>query len=222
MVKVKYLGHACFQFDDGSYKVLVDPFLSGNPLAAVSAEEVEADYIFVTHGHGDHIGDALAIAKRTKAVICTTVDLADAMMQDPDLEVVTGNIGGTIAFPFGSAKFFQAIHGSGAAGTVSCGFVFEIGGKKIYHAGDTALMMDMQLLEEEKLDAALLPIGDFYTMGPKDAIRAAQFIKAGTVIPMHYSTFPHITQDPQQFVDALKEKGLGGMVLQPGEAASFL
>ncbi len=221
MVKVKYLGHACFQFDDGSYKVLVDPFLSGNPLAAASAEEVEADYIFVTHGHGDHIGDALAIAKRTKAVICTTVDLADAMMQDPDLEVVTGNIGGTIAFPFGSAKFFQAIHGSGAAGTVSCGFVFEIGGKKIYHAGDTALMMDMQLLEEEKLDAALLPIGDFYTMGPKDAIRAAQFIKAGTVIPMHYSTFPYITQDPQQFVDALKEKGLGGMVLQPGETAEI-
>ena len=143
------------------------------------------------------------------------------MMQEQGLEVVTGNIGGTISFPFGSAKFFQAIHGSGAAGTVSCGFIFEIGGKKIYHAGDTALMMDMQLLEEEDLDAALLPIGDFYTMGPKDALRAADFIKARTVIPMHYSTFPHITQDPQQFVGALKEKGLGGMVLAPGETAEI-
>ena len=126
LMKVKYLGHACFQFDDGQYKVLVDPFLTGNPVAAESPDKVEADYIFVTHGHGDHIGDALAIAKRTGAVICTTVDLAEAMMQGTGLEIVTGNIGGTISFPFGTAKYFQALHGSGAAGTVSCGFIFDI------------------------------------------------------------------------------------------------
>lgn len=221
MVQVKFLGHACFQFDDGQYKVLVDPFLTGNPSAAVSAEDVEADYIFVTHGHGDHIGDAVAIAKRTGAVICTTVDLADAAMSDTGLEIVTGNIGGTISFPFGAAKYFQALHGSGAAGTVSCGFIFRIGGKKIYHAGDTGLTMDMQLLKEEELDAALLPIGDYYTMGPADAVRAAGMIQAKTVIPMHYSTFPHITQDPEQFVRVLKEKGLDGIVLKPGESADF-
>ena len=217
-MKISYLGHACFLFDDGKYKVLVDPFLTGNPLAAARAEEVEADYIFVTHGHGDHIGDAAAIAKRTGAVICTTVDLADAALTQPGLEVVAGNIGGTASFPFGSAKFFQAVHGSGAPGTVSCGFVFEIGGKKVYHAGDTALMTDMQLLAEEKLDVALLPIGDFYTMGPRDALRAAQMIGAGTVIPMHYNTFPPIRQDPAQFVSALKEKGLNGIVLDPGKS----
>ena len=217
-MKISYLGHACFLFDDGKYKVLVDPFLTGNPLAAARAEEVEADYIFVTHGHGDHIGDAAAIAKRTGAVICTTVDLADAALTQPGLEVVAGNIGGTASFPFGSAKFFQAVHGSGAPGTVSCGFVFEIGGKKVYHAGDTALMTDMQLLAEEKLDVALLPIGDFYTMGPRDALRAAQMIGAGTVIPMHYNTFPPIRQDPAQFVSAQKEKGLNGIVLDPGKS----
>ena len=221
MVQVKVLGHACFQFDDGQYKVLVDPFLMGNPSAAVSADDVEADYIFVTHGHGDHIGDAIAIAKRTGAVICTTVDLADAAMQDTGLEIVTGNIGGTLSFPFGAAKYFQALHGSGAAGTVSCGFIFRIGGKKIYHAGDTGLTLDMQLLKEEELDVALLPIGDYYTMGPEDAVRAAGMIQAKTVIPMHYSTFPHITQDPEKFVSVLKEKGLDGIVLKPGETASF-
>ena len=218
MVKITFLGHACFQFDDGKYKVLVDPFLTGNPLAAADAGEVEADYIFVTHGHGDHIGDAAAIAKRTGAVICTTVDLADTMLQEQGIEVVAGNIGGTVSFPFGTARFFQAIHGSGAAGAVSCGFVFEIGGKKIYHAGDTALMTDMQLLAEDELDVALLPIGDFYTMGPKDALRAAKMIGAATVIPMHYSTFPPITQDPAAFVDSLREAGLHGIVLNPGES----
>ena len=220
-MKVKFLGHACFQFDDGQYKVLVDPFLTGNPAAAQSAEEVEADYIFVTHGHGDHIGDAIAIAKRTGAVICTTVDLAEAAMQGTGLEIVTGNIGGTISFPFGTAKYFQALHGSGAAGTVSCGFIFGIGGRKIYHAGDTGLTMDMQLLQDEELDAALLPIGDFYTMGPKDAVRAAQMIQPKVVIPMHYSTFDHIRQDPEQFVRALEEKGVEGIVLKPGEAVEI-
>ena len=220
-MKVKFLGHACFQFDDGQYKVLVDPFLTGNPAAAQSAEEVEADYIFVTHGHGDHIGDAIAIAKRTGAVICTTVDLAEAAMQGTGLEIVTGNIGGTISFPFGTAKYFQAFHGSGAAGTVSCGFIFGIGGRKIYHAGDTGLTMDMQLLQDEELDAALLPIGDFYTMGPKDAVRSAQMIQPKVVIPMHYSTFDHIRQDPEQFVRALEEKGLEGIVLKPGEAVEI-
>ena len=216
MVKISYLGHACFLFDDGNCKVLVDPFLSGNPLAGADARTVEADYIFVTHGHGDHIGDAIDIAKRTGAMICTSVDLAESM-GGQDLDIKAGNIGGTISFPFGTAKYFQAIHGSGAPGAVSCGFVFEIGGKKIYHAGDTALMLDMQLLADEDIDVALLPIGDFYTMGPKDALRAAKMVQANMVIPMHYNTFPQIRQDPDLFVKALKENGLNGTVLNPGD-----
>ena len=138
-------------------------------------------------------------------------------MGGQDLDIKAGNIGGTISFPFGTAKYFQAIHGSGAPGAVSCGFVFEIGGKKIYHAGDTALMLDMQLLADEDIDVALLPIGDFYTMGPKDALRAAKMIQANMVIPMHYNTFPQIRQDPDLFVKALKENGLNGTVLNPGD-----
>ena len=206
MLKMKYLGHACFLLDDGSFKVIVDPFLTGNPMAACSADEVEADYIFVTHGHGDHLGDAVNIARRTGATIVTTVDLAETL-RGKGVKLVDGNIGGTIQFPFGSARYFQAIHGSGAPGTLSSGFVFNIGGKKIYHAGDTALMMDMQLLAYDELDAALLPIGDFYTMGPSDAARAAQMIKAKVTIPMHFSTFPHITQDPYKFADEVLKVG---------------
>ena len=217
MLKITFLGHACFLMDDGNSKILTDPFLTGNPYAAVTADEVEADYIFVTHGHGDHLGDTVSIAKRTGAVVCTTIDLADAVLAGQDLTITAGNIGGRISFPFGSARYFQAIHGSGAPGTLSCGFIFDIGGKKIYHAGDTALMMDMQLLEYDKLDAALLPIGDFYTMGPEEALRAAKMIRAGITIPMHYNTFPLIEQDPEAFVKAVREEGLGAQVLKVGE-----
>ncbi len=218
MVKLTFLGHACFLIDDGTYKLIVDPFLDGNPAAAVRPEDVKADYVFVTHGHGDHLGDAVSIAKRNNAVICTTVDLGDSALADCGAKVETGNMGGSLRYPFGRVKFFQAIHGSGAPGTLSCGFIFDIGGKRIYHAGDTALMMDMQLLKDEKLDAALLPIGDVYTMDPHDALRAAEMICAGLTVPMHYNTFPHICQDADAFVKSLGEKGLKGAVLKPGES----
>lgn len=145
-MELKFLGHACFLLDDGTCKVLTDPFLTGNALAAADARQVDADFIFVTHGHGDHTGDAEAIARRTGATVCCTVDLAEGVFGPAGVKTQVGNLGGTIAMPFGSTKFFQAIHGSGAAGCLSCGFIFTIGGKKIYHAGDTALMSDMALL----------------------------------------------------------------------------
>jgi L-ascorbate metabolism protein UlaG (beta-lactamase superfamily) len=144
------------------------------------------------------------------------VDLAETL-RGKGVKLVEGNIGGNISFPFGSARFFQAIHGSGAPGTLSSGFVFDMGGKKIYHAGDTALMMDMQLLAYDKLDAALLPIGDFYTMGPVDAVRAAEMIKAKVTIPMHFNTFPHITQDPYKFAESVQALGLKAEVMKVGE-----
>lgn len=220
-MELKFLGHSCFLLDDGTHKVLTDPFLTGNAEAAVSAEQVEADYIFVTHGHSDHVGDAVDIAKRTGAPVCCTVDLAEGLFGPAGVQVQVGNLGGTIPMPFGSAKFFQAIHGSGVAGCLSCGFLFEMGGRKIYHAGDTALMSDMALLAEEKIDVALLPIGDVFTMGPADALRAVKMIQPKLVIPMHYNTFPPIAQDPDAFAAAVKAAGFEARVLRPGETLSL-
>lgn len=216
-MKITFLGHACFSLDDGSHKILTDPFLTGNGLAAVSAEKAEADFIFVTHGHSDHTGDTEAIAKRTGAPVCCTVDLADGVFGPAGLSVIVGNIGGTISFPFGSAKMVSAIHGSGVPGGLACGFIFDIGGKRIYHAGDTALTMDMTLLADEHIDIALLPIGDLFTMGPKDALRAVKMIQPGMVIPMHYNTFPPITQDAEAFAAKVREAGFDSRVLKPGE-----
>ena len=220
-MELKFLGHSCFLLDDGAHKVLTDPFLTGNAEAAVSAEQVEADYIFVTHGHSDHVGDAVDIAKRTGAPVCCTVYLAEGLFGPAGVQVQVGNLGGTIPMPFGSAKFFQAIHGSGVAGCLSCGFLFEMGGRKIYHAGDTALMSDMALLAEEKIDVALLPIGDVFTMGPADALRAVKMIQPKLVIPMHYNTFPPIAQDPDAFAAAVKAAGFEARVLRPGETLSL-
>lgn len=220
-MNLTFLGHACFLLDDGQHRILIDPFLTVNPLAPVSAEEVEADYILVTHGHGDHVGDAAAIARRTGAVICCSVDLADALFIDSNLQVVTGNIGGRISLPFGTVKFVSAIHGSGVPGALANGFVLEAAGKTIYHAGDTALTADMALLAEDHIDAALLPIGDVYTMGPGDALRAVQMIRPKLVIPMHYNTMPPIVQDAESFAATVQANGYAVKVLQPGESTSL-
>ena len=215
-MELQFFGHACFLLDDGRYKVLTDPFLSGTGQAEL-ANTIRPDFIFVTHGHGDHVGDAVEIAKRTGAAVCCTVDLGEGVFGPAGVDFQAGNLGGTMAMPFGSAKFFQAIHGSGVAGCLSCGFIFEMGGKKIYHAGDTALMTDMALLADEDLDAALLPIGDFFTMGPADALRAVKMIRPKLTIPMHFGTFPPIAQDPAAFAASCAAAGFQAKVLQPGE-----
>ena len=221
VMQLQFLGHACFLLTDGTCRVLTDPFLTGNPLAAISADQVAADFIFVTHGHSDHTGDAVAIARRTGATVCCTVDLADGLFGPAGVKVQVGNLGGRLPMPFGSAKFFQAIHGSGVPGCLSCGFIFEMEGKKIYHAGDTALMSDMALLAEENIDVALLPIGDVFTMGPEDALRAVKMIRPKLVVPMHYNTFPPIVQDAVAFASAVQEAGFQARVLRPGEILQF-
>lgn len=216
-MKIQFLGHACFLLDDGAHKALVDPYLTGNPLAAVSANEVEADMIFVTHGHGDHVGDAVSIARRTGAQVCCPIELGEAVFVPAGISVVSGNLGGWTKTPFGRVKLTAAIHGSGVAGGLACGFVFEMGGKKIYHAGDTALTSDMALLAAEGIDVALLPIGDFYTMGPEDALRAVEMIRPGLTIPMHFNTMPPIVQDGDAFAAAVQAASYPAKVLQPGE-----
>lgn len=216
-MKIQFLGHACFLLDDGAHKALVDPYLTGNPLAAVSANEVEADMIFVTHGHGDHVGDAVSIARRTGAQVCCPIELGETVFVPAGISVVSGNLGGWTKTPFGRVKLTAAIHGSGVAGGLACGFLFEMGGKKIYHAGDTALTSDMALLAAEGIDVALLPIGDFYTMGPEDALRAVEMIRPGLTIPMHFNTMPPIVQDGDAFASAVQADGFPAKVLQPGE-----
>lgn len=217
-MKIEYLGHACFCLEDKGVKILTDPFLSGNQLASKKADEVEADYIFVTHGHGDHIGDTYDIARRTGATVYAVVELADGPMASEGITVKSGNIGGSQKTPFGSVKFVPAAHGSGVPGALACGYVLEIGGKKIYHAGDTALIADMGLLADEKIDVALLPIGGYYTMGPEDAVRAAKLIKPKYVVPMHYNTFPVIEQNPWDYKKAVENEDICQVkVLNPGE-----
>lgn len=216
-MKIQFLGHACFLLNDGAHKALVDPYLTGNPLAAVSADEVEADMIFVTHGHGDHVGDAVSIARRTGAQVCCPIELGEAVFVPAGISVVSGNLGGWTKTPFGRVKLTAAIHGSGVAGGLACGFLFEMGGKKIYHAGDTALTSDMALLAAEGIDVALLPIGDFYTMGPEDALRAVEMIRPGLTIPMHFNTMPPIVQDGDAFAAAVQAASYPAKVLQPGE-----
>lgn len=221
-MKIEYLGHACFLLESDGKKILIDPFLTGNPLASKSAEEVEADYIFVTHGHGDHLGDTYAIAKRTGATVYAVVEFADGPMAKEGIKTAQGNIGGRQKTPFGSVKFFPAAHGSGIPGALACGYVFELGGKKIYHAGDTGLMSEMAFLVDENIDVALLPIGDFYTMGPDDAVKAAEMIAPKCVIPMHYDTFPVIKQDPDKYKKMVEDKDLCEVkVLKPGETMTI-
>ena len=216
-MKLQFLGHAAFLLDDGTHRVLVDPFLSGNPLAAVSPKEIAADWIFVTHGHDDHVGDAVDIARRTGATVCCSVDLAKAVFTTAGVKTLAGNLGGRMRLPFGWAKLTTAVHGSGVPGCLACGFLFEMGGRRIYHAGDTALTADLALLASEKIDAALLPIGDFYTMGPEDALRAVQMIRPRWAVPMHYDTFPVIRQDPAAFAAAVEKSGFQAKVMKPGE-----
>ena len=219
MLKITFYGHSCFGLEDGTTKLITDPYLTGNDLAAVSPREVEADYILVSHGHGDHVGDTAAIAKRTGASIISPVDVSRELFGNK-FPIVPGNIGGKTDLPFGSVKLVPAIHGSGVAGALACGFVIRIGGKTVYHMGDTSLTRDFELLAGE-IDVLLVPIGDVYTMGPEDALRAVKMIRPGLTIPMHYNTFPVIRQDPEAFAASVGATGFEAKVLAPGQGLTL-
>lgn len=224
MIILSYHGHACFSINDGTYDLLIDPFLSENPLADVQPEDLNPTHILVTHGHSDHLGDALSIAKRTRAQIIAPNELA-VYCSMQGAQAARMHIGGARQFSFGRLKMTPAWHSSAIIQGheiiytgAPCGFVIEIQGKTIYHAGDTGLFSDMKLIGEQKqLDYALLPIGDNFVMGPEDAAAAAKMLQAKITVPMHYDTFPVIKQDPYAFLDLLKKNGLQGIVLKPGE-----
>jgi L-ascorbate metabolism protein UlaG (beta-lactamase superfamily) len=223
---LKYHGHSAFELSDGETIVLIDPWITGNPVATVSADDLTADTILITHAHDDHVGDAQAIAARTGATIITVNELGVYLASQGVANVIPGNHGGTIAFKGGTAKFTQAWHSSSlgvgddrVAPGVPAGFVVRYGGVTIYFAGDTGLFGDMALIGEEGLDIAVLPIGDMFTMGPSDAVRAAKLLNAKTVIPCHYDTFPPIVQDGAAFAAAIAEKTSSkAVILQPGES----
>ncbi|MEM0271309.1 MAG: metal-dependent hydrolase [Thermoprotei archaeon] len=223
MVKIRYLGHACFTISDRDKTVLIDPFLSNNPLAAQKPDSVKTDLILVTHGHFDHSGDAVTISSRTSAPIYTTFELA-SRLEALGAKIVGGNHGGSNDFGFAKVKICWAVHSSSFGERLDyagnpCSFVIDIGGKSIYHAGDTDLFGDMKIIgERHKLDVALLPIGGFFTMDEDDATVAVEYLKPKFVIPMHYNTWPQIKADPLSFKRKVESKtNTKCVVLKPGE-----
>jgi len=223
-MQLRYLGHSAFELSDGGTTVLVDPFLTGNPRAAASADELDATTILLTHGHADHLGDTVAIAKRTGATVVAIVELANEIGGE-GVEVRDPNLGGTETFEWGSVKLVPAWHTavspSGTAHTPA-GLLIELAGTTIYHVGDTCLFSDLQLVGRgREIDVALVPIGGHYTMDRHDAVEAVRLIGAKTVIPIHYDTFPPIETDAQAFkADVEAQTPSSVVVLAPGESWS--
>jgi len=199
---IRFLGHACFELTDGDTTLLVDPFLTGNPKAAASADDVSPTAILLTHGHADHIGDTVAIAKRAGAPVVAIVELANEIGGE-GADVFDPNLGGTVEFDWGWARLVPAWHTAVSPnGTphMPAGLVINLGGKTVYHLGDTALFSDLQLVaRRDEIDVALMCIGGHYTMDRHDAVHAAELVRAHTIVPCHYGTFPPIETDAQAF-----------------------
>jgi L-ascorbate metabolism protein UlaG (beta-lactamase superfamily) len=221
---IRFLGHAAFELSDGDTTVLIDPFLSGNPKAAVEAGDLEATTILLTHGHVDHLGDTVDIAKRTGAPVVAIVELAGEIGSE-GVDVFDPNLGGTVEFDWGWVRLVPAWHTAvSPKGTAHgpAGLVVNLGGRTIYHLGDTALFSDLALVpRRDDIDVALMCIGGHYTMDRHDAALAADLVKAQTVIPCHFNTFPPIETDAEAFKsDVESQTSSKVVVLEPGETHS--
>lgn len=225
-IKFLWYGHAALGLEAGGKRLLIDPFFSGNPTASLRPDEVTADYILISHGHGDHVGDAVAIAKRTGATVIGNFEICNWFAAQGVEKTHAQHIGGGFHHPFGYLKLTQAHHGSalpdGTYGGNPCGFLLSAEGQRVYLACDTGLFGDMRLIGEEGIDLAVLPIGDNYTMGPDDALRAVKLLSPKNVIPVHYNTWELIKQDAAAWARRVEaETGARVHILQPGGSFSL-
>jgi L-ascorbate metabolism protein UlaG (beta-lactamase superfamily) len=222
-MEIQYLGHSAFRLSDGDVDVLVDPFLTGNPKAAASADEVPADVILLTHGHSDHYGDTIDIAKRTGATVVAIVEIANEIAEQGVEDVRDPNLGGTVKFDWGWVKLVPALHTSTTPnGTVTppAGLLVMVGETLVYHLGDTALFSDLKLIAQRgnHVNVALVPIGGHYTMDRLDAVTACEWVGADEVIPIHYDTFPPIETDASAFkTDVENATESKVVILAPGD-----
>jgi L-ascorbate metabolism protein UlaG (beta-lactamase superfamily) len=221
--KLTWYGHAALGLETGGYKLLVDPFFTDNPSASTTADKVDADFILISHGHGDHMGDTVAIAKRTGATVISNFEIAN-WLGNKGVNAHPQHLGGGYNHPFGYLKLTLALHGSGlpdgSYGGNPAGFLLTTKDEeKVYLACDTGLFGDMRLIGEEGIDLAVIPIGDNFTMGPEDALRAVKFIQPKHVIPVHYNTWELIAQDPNSWASRVKSStGAQVHILKPGES----
>lgn len=226
-MKITYLAHSCFLVETSRARLIIDPFLTGNPLAPVKAADLTVDYVLCSHGHEDHTCDALAISRRCGAPIIANYEIAEYFAAQ-GAATHGMNPGGSFEFPFGRVKLTLAFHSSSVNAGLTpiylgnpCGLVIRADGKTLYHAGDTALFLDMQLIGKLGLDVAMVPIGDNFTMGIEDAAAALDLLKPKVTLPMHYGTWPLIAVDPQRFVEAAARTDHTVQVLKPGESLAL-
>lgn len=221
--EILFHGHSTFEIKTNGKSILIDPFFTGNPSARIAADEVNPDFIVISHAHADHVGDLVNIAKRTGAMSIANFEIVEWMKTQGLENVHPQHIGGAHAFDFGVLKLTIAHHGStfadGSNGGNPCGLLFKLDGCTIYHAADTGLFGDMALIGEEGIDVAILPIGDNFTMGPEDSVRAIKLIKPKKVIPCHYNTWPLIAQDDAAWATDVKEQTqTEPIIVQPGDS----
>src|SRR4030065_874536 len=219
-IKITWYGHASLGLLIGEFKILVDPYFTGNPAASTTPESVTADYILITHGHFDHVGDAVSIAKRTGAMVISNFEIAGWMEKQGVRKTHGQHIGGGHEHPFGYLKLTLALHGSvlpdGSNGGNPVGFLITAkDGTKIYISGDTGLFGDMKLIGQEGIDLAFIPIGDNYTMGPDDAYKAVEMLSPKHVVPIHYNTWELIAQDAEKRPGRVRKLGVQVYVLKP-------
>ena len=224
-VKLTWLGHSAFALEVDGHPILIDPFLTGNPLAAAEPDQVAAELILLSHGHGDHLGDTVSIAKRTGAGVVTNFEISN-WLKEQGVETTYGlNVGGKYETDYMTVKSTPAIHSSslpdGTYGGNSCGYIITTkeSQQRLYFAGDTALFADMELIGNEGIDLAFVPIGDFFTMGLEDSLKAIQYIRPKVVLPMHYNTFPQIMQDVSTWANRVSsETAAQPSVIDPGNS----